>query len=157
MILIPCPPPPLFLVLYRAQWLMVWKKCSACWRLQAAHWAPFGWHGIMWAAVCTKRQKQLSHLLHSIFICQPAGGEARGDLDPPRRSIFVQQVKLCGEEPPKQASFTPGWRQNPIYHWAERKILVQEISNQVPWRVGGDYCCHLFVKWPQLSVTINAA
>lgn len=48
-------------------------------------------------AACTERQKQLSHLLHSIFICQPASREARGDLDPPRRSIFVQQVKLCSK------------------------------------------------------------
>lgn len=78
-------------------------------------------------------QKQLSHLLHSIFICQLASGEARGDSDPPRRSIFVQQVKLCSEKPPKQTSFTPRWGQNTIHHWAERKILIHG-SNQVHWR-----------------------
>lgn len=93
-------------------------------------------------AACTELQKQLSHLLHSIFICQPASREARGDLDPPRRSIFAQQVKLCSKVPPKQASFTPRWGQKAIHHWAERKILIQEC-NQLPRRTGGDYCCHL--------------
>lgn len=87
-------------------------------------------------AACAEWQKQLSHLLHSIFICQPASGVARGDLDPPQRSIFVQQVKLCSKEPPKQTSFTRRRGQNPIHHCAERKTFIQE-SNQVPsenWR-----------------------
>lgn len=112
------------------------------------------WYYVGRLAACAERQKQLSHLLHSIFICQPASGEAWGDLDPPRRSIFVQQVKLRSKEPPKQTSFTPRWGEKPIHHWAERKILIQEC-NQVPRRIGGDYGCHLFLYdhnsvWPQM-------
>lgn len=79
-------------------------------------------------AACAEWQKQLSHLLHSIFICQPASGEARGDSDPPQRSIFVQQVKLCSKEPPKQTSFTPRRGQNPIHHWAEENIHTWKQS-----------------------------
>lgn len=79
-------------------------------------------------AACSEWQKQLSHLLHSIFICQPASGEARGDLDPPQRSIFVQQVKLCSKEPPKQTSFTPRRGQSPIHHWAEENIHIRKQS-----------------------------
>lgn len=107
-------------------------------------------------AACAEWQKQLSHLLHSIFICQPASGEAWGDLGPPRRSIFVQQVKLCSKEPRKRTSFTPRWGRSPIHHRAESKILIQE-SNQVPRRIAGDYCCHLFFKWPSLRVTSKAS
>lgn len=149
-------PLSLSLVLYRAQWLMVqgetvlsMQKIPGC--PLSRIWMARYYVGCL--AACSERQKQLSHLLHSIFICQPASGEAWGDLERPQRSIFVQQVKLCSKEPPKQTSFTPRRGQNHIHHWADRKILIREC-NQVPRRIG-DYCCHLFLNdhnsvWPQM-------
>lgn len=122
---------PLSLVLYRAQWLMVWReillsmlKTTGC--PLSPIWMARYYVGCL--AACAEWQKQLSHLLHSIFICQPASGEARGDLDPPQRSIFVQQVKLCSKEAPKQTSFTPRRGQNPIHHWAEENIHARQQS-----------------------------
>lgn len=98
------PPLSLSLLLYRAQWLIVqgetalsMLKTSVC--PPSPIWMAQYYVGCL--AACTERQEQLSHLLHSIFICQHASGEARGDLDPPRRSIFVQQVKLRSKKTSK--------------------------------------------------------
>lgn len=85
-------------------------------------------------AACAEWQKQLSHLLHSIFICQPASGVARGDLDPPQRSIFVQQVKLCSKEPPKQTSFTRRRAQNPHPSFISREENIHTRKQSSAFR-----------------------
>lgn len=50
----------------------------------------FGWHGIMWAAQ-QPVLKQLSHLLHSIFISLPTSAEIHG----PEGLQFISWSPVC--------------------------------------------------------------
>lgn len=61
-------------------------------------------------AACAERWKQLSHLVHSIFISLPTSGgepQPKGTFSYSHRLLFVQQVKFkpCSEGPPSQISF----------------------------------------------------
>lgn len=89
-----------------------WETAHSVWKTLVCLLSPFWmtWYYVGCLAAFAVWQKELSHLLHSIFISLPTSREAQRDFGCPRQAPLVQQVmkRPCSQGPPNHFSFVAG-------------------------------------------------